>query len=202
MAPSLAARTFGLAVVIALAQAACAAEPGSSIADTSATPSDPRASAPARTPSAECINPPVDLLTLINQTDPVACYGDMPITVEAEVGGIGAIDCAALEPAWFSCGSWVSLQPIAAQAGTGGFVLAATTGPNARPQLYVAIHPDALAASANAMGRPLRVTGHYDDPAAQTCRQPEGAFGGPTDPPEVVIAWCRSLFVLTAFDNL
>jgi hypothetical protein len=201
MAPSHASRTLGLAFVIVLGQAACAAEPGSSVADATATPGDSQASEPARTPSAECINPPADLLTLINQTDPVACYGDTPITVEAEVGGVGVIDCAAVEPAWFSCGAWVALQPTAAQAGTGGFILAATTGPSP-PSLFAAIHPDALAASANIRDRPLRVTGHYDDPAAQTCRQPEGPFGGPPDPPEDVIASCQRLFVLTAFDSL
>ena len=202
MGSSHASRAFGLAFVILLTQAACGAGTGPSSPSATATGDDSVPSAPARTPSAECINPPADLLTLINQTDPVACYGDTPITVEAEVGGVGAIDCAALVPAWFSCGAWVTLQPIAAQAGTGGFVLAATTGPRTPPSMFVAIHPDAAAAAANIQGRPLRVTGHYDDPAAQTCRQPEGPFGGPPDPPEDVIASCRGLFVLTAFDSL
>jgi hypothetical protein len=189
-------RAIGLVLMVSLTMAACAAEPGESSPSAIASPSGP-----AQTPSAECINPPPDVLTLINQTDPVACYGDEPITVDAELGGVGAIDCAPVVPAWFACGAWVALEPIAAQARTGGFILAATTGPSP-PSLYAAIHPDALAAAANAMGRPLRVTGHFDDPAAQTCRQTEGPFGGPPDPPEAVIASCQSLFVLTAFESL
>jgi hypothetical protein len=188
--------TVGLGIVIALAQVACASEPGSPSAHATALPSEP-----ARTPSAECIKPPLDLLTLINQTDPVACYGDTPITVEAEVVGVGAIDCAPIEPAWMGCGAWVALQPIAVQGGTTGFVLAATTGPGALPQLFAAIHPDTALVASEIMGRPLRITGHFDDPAAQTCRQTEPVFEEETPPPPD-ISGCRNLFVMTAFEQL
>ena len=185
--------------VAALAMAACAAAPGSS---STATGDDPLPSEPARTPSAECINPPPDLLTLLNQTDPVACYGDAPITVEAEVVSIGAIDCAAVEPAWFGCGAWVALQPIVVGVRTTGFVLAATTGPAAPPSMFAAIHPETAVSSVDLLGERLRVTGHFDDPAAQTCVETQAPFGGPGTPPELVITYCRSLFVLTAFERV
>lgn len=192
-------RAVGLVVFIALWQVACAAGPGVSSATltTDESPQDQ----PPRTPSAECITPPPDLLTLINQTDPVACYGDTPITVDAEVVGVGAIDCAPIEPAWMGCAALVALQPIAVQAGTTGFVLAATTGPNAPPQLFAAIHPETALEASQITGRPLRITGHFDDPAAQTCRQTEPVFDQATVPPPD-ISGCRNLFVLTGFEQL
>jgi hypothetical protein len=52
------------------------------------------------------------------------------------------------------------------------------------------------------MGRSLRITGHFDDPAAQTCRETEAPFGGATTPPQQVIGICQTEFVLTAFSNL
>jgi hypothetical protein len=51
------------------------------------------------------------------------------------------------------------------------------------------------------MGRPLRITGHFDDPAAQTCRQAEAAFNEITPPPPDISGY-RNLFVLTAFEQL
>jgi hypothetical protein len=199
MAPSHLLRTISLAVVIALAQAACAAGLGSS--SPTATPTnDSLPSEPARTPSAECINPPPGLLTLLNQTDPVACYSDTPITVDAQVVPIGAIDCAPIVPAWLGCGAWVALQPIGARAGAGGFVLAATSG-STPPWMFAAIHPDTNLIASDILGRSLRITGHFDDPAAQTCRQTELVFDEATLPPPDISS-CRNLFVLTAFEEL
>lgn len=194
MAPSPVFRMASLGVVIALTQVACAWL-GSSPLQATLLPSEA-----ARTPSAECINPPLDLLTLINQTEPAACYGDVPITIDAEVEGVGAIDCAPMEPVWMGCGAWVALQPIAAQAGTPGFVLAATSDPR-RPQMFAAIHPETALEASDIMGRQLRVTGHFDDPAAQTCRQTEPVFDEVTPPPPDISS-CRNLLVLTAFEEL
>jgi hypothetical protein len=194
-------RAAGVVVFIALTQAACAAGLGASSGPATSTADESPQDQPPRTPSAECINPPSDLLTLFNQTDPVACYGNAPITVDAEAVGVGAIDCAPMVPAWMRCGAWVALQPIGAQAGTTGFVLAATTGPGAAPQLFAAIHPETALEAGDIMGRPLRITGHFDDPAAQTCRQTEPVFDEATVPPPD-ISGCRNLFVLTGFEQL
>jgi hypothetical protein len=194
-------RTVGLVVFISLTQAACAAEPGASIAPATPTADGSLPSQPQRTPSAECINPPLDLLSLINQTDPVACYGDTPITVDAEVVAVGAIDCAPMVPAWMACGAWVALQPIAPQPGAAGFVFARTSGPSGLPQMFVAIHPETNLEWSDIMGRQLRITGHFDDPAAQTCRQTAPIFDQATVPPPD-ISGCRNLFVLTAFEKL
>ena len=51
------------------------------------------------------------------------------------------------------------------------------------------------------MGRPLRITGHFDDPAAQTCRQTGLVFDEETLPPPDS-SGCRNLFVMTAFEQL
>jgi hypothetical protein len=196
-------RKASLALLVTLTLVACAAGPRSSASQASAS-EDGGASpstGPDRTPSAECINPPVDLLTLINQTDPVACYGDTEIIVEAEPTGVGAIDCAGVAPAWFQCGSWVALQPIVVGRQTSGFVLAATTGPPGLPSMFATIHPDTAVTSADIYGEQLRITGHFDDPAAQTCVETEAPFGEPSDPDDV-IAYCRNLFVMTAFERL
>ena len=194
-------RAARLVVIIGLAVAGCSAGPGTASQDSTGNGNTPTPSEPAATPSAECINPPRDLVTLINQTEPAACYGDTPITVEAEVVGIGAIDCAPIEPAWMGCSAWVGLQPIAGQAATTGIVLAATTGPRGPSQMFAAIHPETALEASDIIGRMLRVTGHYDDPAAQTCRQTEPVFDEATVPPPD-ISYCRNLFVLTAFEQL
>jgi len=196
MAASPVFRIASLGIVIALTQVACATQPGSSPSQATLLPS-----APARTPSAECINPPLDLLTLINQTEPAACYGDVPITIDAEVVPIGAIDCAPIAPAWMGCAAWVKLQPLAAHARTTGFVLAKTSGPPGLPWMFAAIHPEFALTAQDIEGRQLRITGHFDDPAAQTCRQTELVFDEATLPPPDISS-CRNLFVLTAFEEL
>jgi hypothetical protein len=191
---------IGLGAVLSCALVACGTGPGSPGA--TATAGDSVPPTPAQTPSSECINPPPDILTLINQTAPAACYGDAPITVVAEVTAVGAIDCARTEPVWLSCGAWVSLQPIAVGVRTTGFVLAATSGPPGLPSMFAAIHPDTAVASQDIVDRQLRITGNFDDPAAQTCRELEAPFGGPATPPDEVIGYCRNLFVMTAFESV
>jgi len=188
-------------LLAALILVACAARSGSASPRATATGEAPPQSESDRTPSAECINPPADLLTLINQTDPVACYGDTEITVEAEPIAVGAIDCAAVEPAWFGCSAWVALQPIVVGRLTTGFVLAETTGPPGLPSLFATIHPETALSPSDILGERLRVTGHFDDPAAQTCVETEAPFGEPSDPEDVIDS-CRNLFIMTAFERI
>ena len=149
-----------------------------------------------RTPSAECINPPVDVLTLAYQSDPLACYGDAPLTVEAYLTGVGVIDgpCIDVEPAWLACGSWVDLGVVRKTATTPSITLA-----------YVSIYDPFFAAIDPAaeprdqfMGSNVRVTGHFDDPAARTCRYAAGS-GWPNAEftASDLISSCRQLLVLT-----
>jgi hypothetical protein len=153
------------------------------------TPSD-------RTPSAECINPPVDVLTLTYQSDPVACYGDAPLTVDAYLTGVGAIDgpCLDVEPAWLACGSWVDLEVVRQTATKPSIVLAYVS---IYDPLFAAIDPAAEPRD-QFMGSNVRVTGHFDDPAALTCRYTAGS-GWPTAEftASDLISGCRALFVIT-----
>jgi hypothetical protein len=68
--------------------------------------------------------------------------------------------------------------------------------------MFATIHPDTALSSIDIIGEQLRVTGHFDDPAAQTCVEKEPPFGGPATPPDEVIASCQRLFVLTAFERI
>jgi hypothetical protein len=120
--------------------------------------------------------------------------------VDAQVSGVGAIDCAPIEPAWFGCEAWVQLQPIAAQPAATGNVLVATGPPGLR-WMFAAIHPETALDASDIMGRTLRITGHYDDPAAQTCHQTEPVFDEETPAPPDIFG-CRNLFVMTAFEQL
>jgi hypothetical protein len=156
----------------------------------------PTPSAAERTPSSECINPPVDVLTLVYQSDPVACYGNAPLTVDAYLSGVGAIDgpCLYVEPAWLACDSWVSLDVVRKTATTTSIILAYVTTSN---PLLAAIHPTAEPRD-QFMDRNVRVTGHFDDPAAQTCRYAAGS-GWPDAEftASDLISSCRRTFVVT-----
>jgi hypothetical protein len=168
----------------------------------------PTPTEPPRTPSADCVNPPLDIDSLIYQTDRVACYGAAEITVEASVGAIGAIDCnTSLEPAWFRCFAWVSLGPL--NWGEGSLLTSATDASADGQQLarsspagpeyhglpvWAVIHPASGLRRDELLGRSLTITGHFDDPAAQTCHYTDGS-----DPEETrrIVEDCRSIFVIT-----
>lgn len=186
-----------MAVALVLIVSACTV---ASTPTPQATPSPTTAPTtnPDRTPSAECFNPPPDILALINQTDPVACYGGAALTVGAHVFVLGgAIHCpGGLQPAWFSCESWIQLEPLGETA-EAPFLLAALQG----PFMFAALDPAsglkrnnlAILAKFNAL-----ITGHYDDPAAQLCHitaWPVGA-GAPPAASEVIDG-CRGTFVVT-----
>ncbi|MEX2522359.1 MAG: hypothetical protein WD736_06350 [Chloroflexota bacterium] len=140
--------------------------------------------------SSDCVNPPVDIVTLIFQSDSVACYGNESLTVDATLmGGPGAIDgpCVDIEPAWLGCDSSVALAPIHDRN-------------KFSPWLLVAVDPASGIGTDELIDTNVRVTGHYDDPAAQTCRFDETYVPPPTD-----VDWiegCRSTFVVASIEPL
>jgi len=153
---------------------------------------------PGRTPSAECINPPQDVADLFYQTDPLACYGTASLTIDGVVSGPGLVDCpVGLEPSWFACDHHVLVSPIDDHA-SARIVLAARS-PAGEILWYAALHPDLGRTNADFLGDALRLTGHYDDPAALTCH-----YSPPLqdeDPAETV--WtCRVTFVITAIAQI
>jgi hypothetical protein len=156
------------------------------------TPSD-------RTPSPECIHPPVDVLTLAYQSDPVACYGNTPLTVDGYLTSPGVIDgpCAFVEPAWLSCNSWVELDVVRTTAATTSIILAYVSTGNTSYPFFAAIQPTAGPRD-QFMDRNVRVTGHFDDPAARTCRFVAGSgFSDAPNPATDLISSCRRIFVVT-----
>jgi len=149
----------------------------------SATPSpEPTASLPAY-----CVSEPdlADLRELIwPTTDAVACYGDTPLTFEASWGGGGVADCPKMpEPAWLACSAY-SLRPVG------------ETGKVGVPELFVAVDPASDFPQPEA-GTDVRVTGHFDDPAASTCRETETGGGETPAPAAETVEHCRRQFVVT-----
>jgi hypothetical protein len=156
------------------------------------TPSD-------RTPSPECINPPVDVLTLAYQSDPVACYGNTPLTIDAYLTSPGVIDgpCAFVDPAWLSCNAWVELDVVRQTAATTSNILAYVSTGNPSYPFLAAIQPTAGQRD-QFMDRNVRVTGHFDDPAARTCRFVAGSgFSDAPNPASDLLSSCRRIFVVT-----
>ena len=149
----------------------------------SPTPSpEPTASLPAY-----CVSEPdlADLRELIwPTTDAVACYGNAPLTFEASWGGGGVADCPKMpEPAWLACSAY-SLRPVG------------ETGKVGVPELFVAVDPASDFAQPEA-GTDIRVTGHFDDPAASTCRETETGGGETPAPAAETVEHCRRQFVVT-----
>jgi hypothetical protein len=118
--------------------------------------------------------------------DPVACYGDAPLTFDATWYGGGVADCpSAPEPAWLACSAF-TLQA------------AGDTRKVGAPQLGVAVDPSASLSIPAEPYAQVRVTGHFDDPAAQTCRETQLVGGAETLAPAAeIIERCRRTLVVT-----
>jgi hypothetical protein len=145
------------------------------------------------TPSA-CVTPPTDINALIAMAgagpkdpggDPVACYGDAPLTFDATWLGGGEADCpTAPEPAWLACSSFSLRAP-------------GDTRKAGAPELFVAIHPSASLSIPSKPYAQVRVTGHFNDPAAQTCRETQLGDAETFPPAADLIEFCRGVFVVT-----
>ncbi len=190
-----------LITLIAAATAACGAGATSAVPSPtgSAPTSDTRTPSPSTSPSssptplAGCVNPPQDITTLIDLQgadplgDPVACYGNAPLTFDATWSGFGDADCpTGPEPAWLACSPYY-LHPLG------------NTSKNFAPQLFVAVDPSvSLSALPTGSFPQVRVTGHFDDPAAQTCRETNRVdVTQSLAPVAVMVERCRRVFVIT-----
>ena len=195
---------FLLITLIAAATAACgAATPGvapSAVpSPTQSAPStDARTPRPSTSPShsptllADCVNPAtvttlVDLLQSQDLStdplgDPLACYGSVPLTFDAVWRGGGEVDCpTAPEPAWLACSAY-SLQPFG----------------DTSKSLFVAVDPSvALGVLLTESFPNIRVTGHFDDPAAQTCHETNQPDAQSLAPVAMMVEGCRRVFVIT-----
>lgn len=201
---------FILAVILGAAVAACASSPGLSqpqtpvpsgppqitnLADGPSPVAAPEATAvPTVTLPASCVTPPTDINGLIDMEtrgpqdpdgDPVACFGDAPLTFDATWLGGGQADCpAAPEPAWLACSAF-SLRALGDTRKVGA------------PELFVAIHPSASLSIPFEPYAQVRVTGHFDDLAAQTCHETQLGDAHSLAPAAQSIERCRREFVVT-----
>jgi len=140
-------------------------------------------------PPLACPPPPADALDLgiLDEATAVRCFGHAPLTVRGySVPGEQCYGCddGTFEPAWLSWSSeGLSLMPFE----TGGsWFRSAALDPSVKP-------------SSAWDGAWVEVTGHFDDPAAQNCRQeltPETEAWYPGR--QQLIEDCRGRFVVTA----
>jgi hypothetical protein len=114
------------------------------------------------------------------------CYGNRTLRFVAYVrdpGAVGWTYTFGLQPAWFR--------------GTAFFVAAtADLAPGRGPITALAVPPDLGDLQAKHVGHWVTVTGHFDDPAAQTCVASGEAGVAPTAAEAVEI--CRSTFVVAS----
>lgn len=117
----------------------------------------------------------------------LACLGRTEITFVAWVvpqDGRGGM-CSG-QPAWLTCRLNVPADQVAATERADDPTLGVIPDPNAiMPASWEGILP---------AGTWVRVTGHFDDPAAATCA---GAAFQDVDTPALLVRWCRALFVAT-----
>jgi hypothetical protein len=159
---------------------------------------------PAEPIPEDCVNPPPDLMTLIEQNQAVACYGSAGLTVEAHaVLFMGVADCPGeLHPAWFGCGGvMVDLYSLGRAAGPMPAIVLAARSPNRGPALSAVIHPEYDIDLHRGLDTAVTVTGHFDDPLASTCRYRSWPDAQPPSRAETV-AMCRGRFVITHLNLL
>jgi hypothetical protein len=132
----------------------------------------------------------VDLLNVSAQlpSERLACFGSTRIVLQGVSGcdGCGGLAFGLFEPEWL-------IHPL-----TGEPLRVAAAGPG------IMVRFDPAGPARPAPGSIVRVTGHFDDPAAQTCRLGEG---GPDDTPvpvvpAIAILTCRQEFVVDSYEFL
>jgi hypothetical protein len=118
----------------------------------------------------------------------VECFGDQPMTFRAWLtvaGGCGGFFPGTFEPAW-----------LAGPYATAAFILSPYEAPDGGCG-SAARHPDLVDPAEPQQW--VIITGHYDDPAAATCRyRPDPAFPGTYVSAEQAIRMCQSRFVATS----
>jgi hypothetical protein len=142
---------------------------------------------PSLSPALGCLDSPPDVNVLYDQTDPAACFGNAPLTFDGILSAAGVVDCpGSHEPAWIYCPADGNVQALGETRKVGA------------PFLLVAVDPTGgVSLSQYSLGTNVRITGHFDDPAAQTCREVEPIPGESPRPASEMIQVCRQTFVVT-----
>jgi hypothetical protein len=185
-----------IGVVGLMVLTACLPTPAGDGSSTPSASGSPDAG-PSGSAAALCAIPPPDFEAYylsLQEFDALECYGDVELMFDAFWGGGpgGAIDCPQVDPAWFSCSAFIEISPLQDEA---AMILAATTGDLMFG--HVAVHPDAeLGMDQFAQGN-ARLTGHFDDPAAQGCHY---LNPGPDLTDDEAVYGCRHTFVVTVME--
>jgi hypothetical protein len=165
----------------------------------------PTASATPPPVAKGCPAPPVDLATardLAKAGRAVACFGSQPLTFRAYVPmveGLGGVSGSRLTPRWIAdAWSGVIVQPKRlSKVNQDAWLIV-----RVRPSLGACTITDVEAAPCPFGGlveKYVTLTGHFDDPVAQTCRSRAWDTGGDPGPSKKqMIASCRAAFVVTA----
>ena len=148
-----------------------------------ASASDPASAGP----SSDGGSRPPDLATIVG-LDPsarLACFGGSTITFEATVSK-AISDCGIgprIEPAWF-CLPGVFVDVPAPADGPGPLDVYWDPASGITPASFPT-------------DRTVRITGHFDDPAAATCHVTSVPAGQSRATPDAVVLACRETFVVT-----
>jgi hypothetical protein len=119
----------------------------------------------------------------------LACFGRRELTLAAFVNrpdGIGGASAFAITPSWIVSGNLIvfgSAREVSAGFGDGPF-------------FFVSTRPSAGDVQRRYARRWVTIRGHFDDPAAATCRASGPADVTPSKTQAVAI--CRTMFVLTS----
>jgi hypothetical protein len=142
--------------------------------------------------------PQVDDLIALGGVASLACYGGRPLSFAAYEGPTAVIPNT-VSPSWL-VGSGYMLRPIGCVFECGrptptptfpGFLFVHRSGEPVFPNGF-----------ASPVGAHVQVTGHFDDPAAQTCTA--GPLPGDTPPPPAAdtVLLCRTQFVVTEMTQI
>jgi hypothetical protein len=129
----------------------------------------------------ECPEPSLDEIAVRSRFLRLACFGNDELTLDGILGDCDFTVPGVISPEWLGT--------------VGCFLLAVDLDSSLGPRGLM-LRQEGGTAQSTGQGFAVRVVGHFDDPAAQTCV--EGPLPGEelsSTPPELVILNCRSEFV-------
>jgi len=137
-----------------------------------------------------CTNPPAALSAIValDPADRLACFGSASLIFEATISK-PILDCGIgprIEPTWF-CLPGVFLDVPGASPESTSMPLDVYWNPSS------GLTPASFPALAT-----VRITGHFDDPAAGSCQISSAQPGSSPEPPTEVVLACRETFVVTS----
>ena len=137
-------------------------------------------------PRCTLATPTLEIIQSLEPWERLACYGSESMTIEGTFGcgGCGGLFAGTFEPAWLAAPGGFDLLSVDPQERIGPFVI------------YFPPEVERLSG-----GEIVRLTGHFDDPAATGC------VVSPGDPPAEIdertaVLYCRERFVVESVEIL